>query len=90
MWWRRSYLYYVEDHILVETVEDALCDAVIAPRPVDQQKLLQVGELPNQRGDKDRHSVNHSEGKQTARKQKLEAVMEHRVCIKNATGRKES
>lgn len=40
-----SYLYDVEDHVLVETVEDALCDAVVAPRPMDQQELLKIGEL---------------------------------------------
>lgn len=41
-----SYLYNVKDDILVETVQDALCDTVVAPRPMDQQELLQIGELP--------------------------------------------
>ena len=45
VWWWGSYLYYVEYHILIETVEDALCDTVVAPCPMHQQKLLQVGEL---------------------------------------------
>lgn len=40
-----SYLDNVEDHILIETVEDALGDAVVAPRPVDQKEFLQIGEL---------------------------------------------
>lgn len=30
------YLYNVKDDILVETVQDALCDTVVAPRPMDQ------------------------------------------------------
>lgn len=45
MQWCRAHLYYVEDHILIETVEDALCNTVVAPCTVDQQKLLEVGEL---------------------------------------------
>lgn len=52
-----AYLNYVEDHILVKTVEDALCDTVVAPRPVDQQKLLQVGELPKKNNKSRRLSV---------------------------------
>lgn len=40
-----SYLYNVEHHILIETVEDAFCDAIVAPCPVDQQELLQIAEL---------------------------------------------
>lgn len=44
-WHCSSYLDDVEDDVLVETVEDALGDPVVAPRSVDQQQLLQVGEL---------------------------------------------
>lgn len=40
VWLQSSYLYNIENHILIETVEDALGDTVVAPRPMDQKKLL--------------------------------------------------
>lgn len=39
------YLNDVEDHILVETVEDALGHPVVAPGSMNQKQLLQVGKL---------------------------------------------
>lgn len=42
---RQAHLDDVEDHVLVEAIQDALGHAVVAPGAVDQQQLLQVGKL---------------------------------------------
>lgn len=44
------YLDDVEDHILVETVQDTLGHPVVAPGSVDQKQLLQVGKLKRSSG----------------------------------------
>lgn len=40
-----AHLNDVEDHVLVEAVQDALGDATVAPGAMNQQELLQVGKL---------------------------------------------
>jgi hypothetical protein len=39
------YLDDIEDHVLVEAVQDALGHPVVAPSPMNQEQLLQVGKL---------------------------------------------
>lgn len=45
-----AHLDNVEDHVLIETVQDALGHPIVAPGAVDQQQLLQVGKLRGENG----------------------------------------
>lgn len=45
-----AYLDNVENHVLIETVQDTLGHTIVAPGAVDQQQLLQVGELRGKNG----------------------------------------